>query len=88
MEVIKVLLRSEPRDTVLKVVAVMRQGRVVDLDETLAVEAASLAVAQRMPTADSIVLATAQRHAAVVWTQDADFSGKTGVKYFPKTAQA
>jgi predicted nucleic acid-binding protein len=34
--------------------------------------------------ADSIILATAQLHNATIWTQDADFKGIAGVKYFPK----
>jgi predicted nuclease of predicted toxin-antitoxin system len=31
--------------------------------------------------ADSIVLATARMHDAVVWTQDSDFQGLDGVRY-------
>jgi predicted nucleic acid-binding protein len=61
----------------------MRIGQRVDLDEQLAIEAATIAVQHRMPTADSIILATAQRYGATVWTQDADFEGRPGVKFFP-----
>jgi predicted nucleic acid-binding protein len=32
--------------------------------------------------ADSLVLATAQAHAATIWTQDAHFRSLPGVKYF------
>jgi hypothetical protein len=31
--------------------------------------------------ADSVILATAQRYNAVLWTQDSDFSGIEGVHY-------
>jgi len=34
--------------------------------------------------ADSIILATARAHEAVVWTLDSDFKNIAGVKYFPK----
>ncbi|TLZ31546.1 MAG: type II toxin-antitoxin system VapC family toxin, partial [Gammaproteobacteria bacterium] len=33
---------------------------------------------------DSIMLATAQRNGAVLWTQDADFEGLPGVRFFAK----
>jgi len=38
----------------------MHQGSVVDLDGTLAVSAARVSVENRLPMADSIVLATAR----------------------------
>jgi predicted nucleic acid-binding protein len=34
--------------------------------------------------ADNIMLATAQRHRATLWTQDSDFEDLPGVKYFAK----
>ena len=33
---------------------------------------------------DAIILATARVHEAVLWTQDADFAGLKGVRYFQK----
>jgi predicted nucleic acid-binding protein len=38
----------------------------------------------RLPLADSIVLATARAHGAMVWTQDSDFEGLPDVQYTPK----
>jgi predicted nucleic acid-binding protein len=35
--------------------------------------------------ADSIMLATARRFGAVLWTQDADFEHIAGVRYVAKT---
>jgi predicted nucleic acid-binding protein len=46
--------------------------------------AAKLSLDVKTPMADSIVLATAQIHTAVLWTQDRDFEGISGVNYFPK----
>nr|WP_016756620.1 PIN domain-containing protein [Leptospira santarosai] len=34
--------------------------------------------------ADSIILATALKYKATLWTQDEDFIGLDRVKYFPK----
>ncbi len=37
-----------------------------------------------LPLADSLIYATARRHEAELWTQDAHFAGLAGVRYFPK----
>jgi predicted nucleic acid-binding protein len=34
--------------------------------------------------ADSVMLATAHRHRATLWTQDSDFEGLQGARYFAK----
>ena len=77
-------LREKGEDAALDVVAQMRQGLVVDLDGDLALEAARLGLEFKLPLADSVILATARSHAAIVWTQDEDFDGVEGVRYFPK----
>ncbi|WP_415751825.1 DUF5615 family PIN-like protein [Leptospira wolffii] len=38
----------------------------------------------RIPMTDSIILATARKHNATLWTRDEDFIGLDGIKYFPK----
>lgn len=73
------LLRS--RDAALEAVALMRHGKVIALDERLALAAGEVSLQERLPTAASIILATARAYAATLWTQDADFAGKRGVKY-------
>jgi len=35
--------------------------------------------------ADSIIYATAKEYNATIWTQDKDFKGLDGVKYFKKS---
>ena len=62
----------------------MQQGRVVELDATMALTAARLGAETKLPLADSIVLATARHQNAEVWTQDVDFDGLAGVHYRPK----
>ncbi len=80
-EVFKRVLVQRDESHALQAVALMQQGTVVKLDATLAVAAAVLSVAQRLPMADSIILATARGHAATLWTQDADLEGISGVRF-------
>jgi toxin FitB len=84
-EVYRHLLRHVGRDEALQVVAAMRQGTVVDLDDGLALEAAELSVATKLALADSIMLATARVHGATFWTQDSDFDGLESVRLARKT---
>lgn len=58
----------------------MTQGTVIELDLTISLTAAKL----KLPLADSVVLATARAHNAVLWTQDADFEGIEGVRFVAK----
>jgi predicted nucleic acid-binding protein len=80
-EVFKRVLLQRGESDALQVVALMQQSTVVDLTPHLALEAARTSVALGLPTADSIVLATARSFAAPLWTQDADFEGVEGVRY-------
>ena len=83
-EVFKRVLQQRDHGDALQVVAVMRQGRVADLTESLALASARLSVKHGFPMADSIMLATAQMWDAVLWTQDSDFEGLPGVRYIAK----
>jgi predicted nucleic acid-binding protein len=83
-EVFKRVSQQRSEDEALRAIAVMEQAKVVDLDRATALEAARLAIQHRIAMADSVMLATAQRHLATLWTQDADFDGLPGIKYFAK----
>lgn len=83
-EVFKQVCQQRDEEAALRAVAMMEQGRVVDLDQVTALEAARLSLAHAIPMADSIMLATALREKATLWTQDADFAGIESVKYFPR----
>jgi len=83
LEVFKLTLRERGENAALRSLVTMRRGRVVDLDAVIAVEAARLSLEVGLPLADSIILATARAHEAVVWTQDADLEGIDGVRYTP-----
>jgi len=84
LEVFKRVLSRAGEEPALQVVAVMQQGTVVDLDLMLSLASAKISLELRIPMAGSIVLATARNHRATLWTQDADFKGIKGVKYFEK----
>ena len=64
----------------------MRQGRVADLTERIALLAAELSLQVKLPMADSVILATARLHDARIWTQDAEFEGLDDVTYVAKSA--
>lgn len=83
LEVFKRICQQRDEATALRYVAVMQQGRVVDLDAALALRAAVLGRRHKLPLADSIIYATAQQASAIAWTQDSDFEGLDGVRYWP-----
>lgn len=83
-EVFKNILRQGREEAALRAIAHMEQGKVVPLNEELAVDAAYFGVEYKLPLADSIIYATAHRYEAVVWTQDADFKDLANVRYYPK----
>ena len=80
-EVFKRVLVQRDEPAALQAIALMHQGRIVDLDRNLAIAAARLSAQERLPLADSVMLATARSHEATLWTQDADFEGRDGVRY-------
>ncbi|MBS0456618.1 MAG: type II toxin-antitoxin system VapC family toxin [Proteobacteria bacterium] len=85
LEVFKRIAGQRDESIALQYVAVMRQSAVADLDAALALRAAALGLRYKLPLADSVVYATAQSADALVWTQDADFEGLPGVKFWCKS---
>ncbi|MBM9538536.1 type II toxin-antitoxin system VapC family toxin [Desulfobulbus alkaliphilus] len=83
-EVFKVVLREASENEALQVIGAMQSGIVVDLTAHIAISASRLSLKHKLPMADSIILATAKLHNAIVWTQDIDFKDIPGVKYFQK----
>lgn len=84
LEVFKRVLQQKDEDAALRVAALMERGKVVDLNDTLAMDAARLSLHHKLPMADGIILAVAHAYEALVLTQDADFKGIDGVKYIAK----
>ena len=83
-EVFKRTLIDKNRDDALEAVAMMYDGKIVDLDREIALIAAELSFELKLPMADSIILATARANDAILWTQDVHFKGLAGVKYIKK----
>ncbi len=83
-EVFRRVLQQRGEGDALQAVAAMMQGRVVDLDADMALSAARLSVAFKLPMADSVMLAAAQKGGATLWTQDADLKDIPGVEYIAK----
>jgi predicted nucleic acid-binding protein len=80
-EVFKVLLREKDEDMALSAISAMRMGKIIDLDTSLAIEAAKIGIKHKLSLADSIIYATAKTRNAFVWTQDKHFENLSGVKY-------
>ena len=83
-EVFKCIFRQRGEGMALEAIAHMEQGRVIVLDGDLAVDAAQYGVEYKLPLADSIIYATAQKFSALIWTQDIDFKSLEGIKYYSK----
>ena len=84
MEVFKNVLRQRGEEAALIVTAHMEQGKVISLGSELAKDAAKFGVLHKLPLADSIIFATAQKYSALIWTQDSDFEGLANVRYISK----
>ena len=83
-EVYKWVSRHHSEEAARTVLADMQQGMLIALDSSLAVDAARLSLEFDLPLADSVILATARAYDAVLWTQDADFKGISGVRFRPR----
>jgi predicted nucleic acid-binding protein len=81
LEVCRRVMQQRGEDEALQAAALLHQGQVVDLDSGLALSAAQLGIAHKLPLADSIILATAKQFDATIWTMDADFKGIPNVRY-------
>lgn len=79
-EVVKKLVREAGDEVASAALSLMQRGRLVDIDLSLALEAA----VNGLSVADSLIYATARRHGAVLWTQDGHFDGLPGVQLFRK----
>lgn len=84
LEVFKVVYNQRDENDALQAVALMEQGKVIELNSSIAINAAKTGIDYKLPLADSVILATAREHMATIWTQDADFKAIDGVKYIEK----
>ncbi len=80
-EVFKKVNQVADEAQALQAIAQMKQGKVIELNEEIALKAAMISLRYKLPMADSFIYATGQIENATIWTQDADFKELPGVKY-------
>ena len=80
-EVYKFTRREGSEELARRAVMRMKEGLVVPLDESLAMEAADVSLERGLHFADAVVYATAQRYGALLVTGDQHFAGLPGVEY-------
>jgi predicted nucleic acid-binding protein len=83
-EVHKVLSRKLPAGAVTSCLEVMRLGRVLDLTDRRAIAAADIAAKHKLAMADAVIYSMAREFNGMLWTQDVDYDGLVGVKFFEK----
>ena len=84
-EVFKKLLVEVGEDNAIMALAHMKQGKVVDLDASIAIQAARIGIENKLALADSIIYATASQYDCLLWTQDKHFEKMAHVRYFSKS---
>ena len=79
----KILLQSGINEAQVHI-SDMKQGQVIEIDESLALSAAKLSADLKLPMADSLILAATRANNAILWTQDEHFKDLEGVQYIKK----
>lgn len=80
-EVYKRVCQQRDDRAALEAISVLQHGRIVDLTASVAIIAAQISCEEKLPMADSIILATARAENAIIWTQDADFKDMERVRF-------
>ena len=78
-EVYKVVRRDLNEERAIEAVSALRMTTIEPLVESLALEAADVALEHGLAMADAIIFATASRYGAQIVTGDVDFDGLPGV---------
>jgi predicted nucleic acid-binding protein len=83
-EVFKKILLQSGASAAQTHISDMKLGKIIELDESLALSAAKISFDLKLPMADSLILATSRANDAILWTQDEHFKDLDGVKYIEK----
>lgn len=86
-EVHKVLSRSLNEELVNRCLDVMRLGRLLDLTDQRAVAAAKISRQHNLAMAGAAMYSIALEHGATFWTQDADYEGLPGIRFFARASR-
>jgi len=91
MRIIEAVVSSKGQVTPPALVAqsldVMQRGRVVDFTDARAIAASEVALRFKLVMTDAAICSVAQEFGAIFWTQDVDYQGLAGVKYWARSAQ-
>ncbi len=85
-EVFKKILQQRDENSALQAIALMQQGKVVEVDSSISLLSAKQSIDLKLPMADSIILTTAHVFSATFWTQDSDFKDIPAIKYIRKSS--
>lgn len=83
-EVYKVLNRELGKSKALDGIALMANGKEIAVDQEIALTASIINAEQKLPMADAMIYAIAQKFDAELWTLDSDFKGLPNVNYYSK----
>lgn len=84
-EVFKKIALAFDENKAFQAIAHLKQGHVVDVDESVALYAGKISMEKKLPMADALIYATAILQHATIYTQDTHFEGLPQVKFFMKT---
>jgi predicted nucleic acid-binding protein len=85
-EVFKKIIQQRDENSALQAIALMQQGKVIDVDSSISLLSAKQSIDLKLSMADSIILTTAHVFSATLWTQDSDFKDIPGIKYIQKSS--
>ncbi len=83
-EVFKKLLLEFDEDKALTAIGHMKTATIIDIDFGISVQAAKISKENKIPMADSMILACGQKFNATIYTQDIDFKNMPNVNYYEK----
>ena len=83
-ELFKKIALERGENIAIYLVGQLKNFCIIPLEEDIAITAAKVSMMHRLPMADSIIYATAQKYNAVVWTQDENFKKLPGTKFIQK----
>jgi toxin FitB len=80
-EVYKKVKQSKGEQNALEAVAILSQTEIVNVDQTLSLEAADFSIEYGLHFSDALVYATARRFSAELYTSDKDLQGLKSVTF-------
>jgi predicted nucleic acid-binding protein len=84
-EIYKKVYLDKGKSAAIEATALLMQGKVIEIDSNLAINAAQISIELKIPMADSILLATAHKYKALLWTQDKHFENlSSNIRYTAK----